>query len=92
MQEYLAQSDHVGDEKIIGEASPDYLYSELATQNIFDLNPEIKLLAILRNPAERLYSMHQAQLRDLRTKRTWEDAIGDKEWLDKHRYVPHLQR
>ncbi len=41
---------------ITGEASPLYLYNPLAPGRIFNLLPDVKLIAILRNPTERAIS------------------------------------
>ena len=39
-----------------GEASPLYIFNPLAPKRIFDLIPEVKIITILRNPAERAIS------------------------------------
>jgi len=41
---------------ITGEASPLYLFNPLAPERIFNLVPEVKLIALLRNPVERAIS------------------------------------
>ncbi len=54
-------------EKVIGEASTDYLYSESALNALRSEFPSAKLVAILRNPADRAYSQyvqHVSQLRE----------------------------
>ncbi len=43
-------------ESAIGEASPNYLYSESAPRRIRAHVPDARLIAILRNPVERAYS------------------------------------
>lgn len=40
----------------IGEASPNYFHFEPAAKNIFEFNPDMKMIVILRNPIDRLYS------------------------------------
>ncbi len=45
-------------EKRLGEASVWYLYSRTAAQEICDFNPDAKIVIMLRNPAEMLYSQH----------------------------------
>jgi len=39
-----------------GEASPLYIFNPLAPKRIFDLLPEVKIIAVLRNPTERAIS------------------------------------
>lgn len=41
---------------IYGEATPIYLYWQPACQRIWEYNPELKLIAILRNPIDRAFS------------------------------------
>lgn len=43
-------------DKICGEASVSYLYSKNAAKNIFNYNPNAKIIIILRNPVERAWS------------------------------------
>jgi hypothetical protein len=48
----------------IGEANSEYLFSEKAAERIYkDLGPEVRLIAIIRNPAERAYSEYLHQKR-----------------------------
>jgi len=42
--------------KLIGEASPIYMYWEKVPERIFKYNPNMKLIVLLRNPIERAYS------------------------------------
>lgn len=42
--------------KIIGEATPSYMYWRDAPRRISEYNPTIKLIVILRNPIDRAYS------------------------------------
>ena len=44
--------------KYIGEASVMYLFSEVATKNIFEFNPNAKLLAFIRSPESFFISYH----------------------------------
>jgi len=43
-------------EKILGESTPIYSYWKPSLKRIFDYNPEMKLIILLRNPIERAYS------------------------------------
>ena len=45
--------------KAIGEATPVYIYWEPALRRIYDYNPAMKLIVLLRNPVERAYSQYQ---------------------------------
>lgn len=59
LSEYLGlfkgtAADHLA----VGEASPQYLYSSTAIRNIREFNPEAKLVVMLRNPVDVVYSAH----------------------------------
>lgn len=47
--------------KAVGEKSVIYLYSQEATRNILKFNPQARLIVMLRNPVDLVYSWH-AQL------------------------------
>ncbi len=61
---YEALFAGVTDEKVYGEASVLYLYSQEAPLRIKQSIPQVKLIAILRNPVERAYSSYLHMRRD----------------------------
>ncbi len=63
MTDYLKIFDSADDkQKIIAEASVLYLYSNEAIKNIFDFNKDAKIIVMLRNPIEMVYSWHSQLL------------------------------
>lgn len=56
LEDYQALFQDATSEQIIGEASTWYLYSQTASERIRHHIPDVKLIAILRNPIERAYS------------------------------------
>ena len=64
LEEYTALFDAVTDETAIGEATPHYLVYPGAAQRIRDLLPGARLIASLRDPVERSYSVYQMNLRN----------------------------
>jgi hypothetical protein len=56
LADYQALFEGVTDEKAIGEASASYLYSPKAPTLIKRSIPDARLIAVLRNPADRAYS------------------------------------
>jgi len=44
--------------KCIGEASTRYLYSKVASKNILSFDKNAKLIVMLRNPVDMIYSLH----------------------------------
>ncbi len=55
-KKYLNLFKNVKDEKIIGEATPNYLADPDAPKLIHQVSPDAKILISLRNPVERLFS------------------------------------
>lgn len=62
-ESYMEQFQGVTNEIAIGEASPSYLYHTKAAARIKYYCPDVKLIAILRDPVERAYSqfLHHAR-------------------------------
>jgi len=58
MDRYLALFAAAGDAKRVGEASTSYLESPEAAGRIREFNPEARMVAMLRDPVEMMYSMH----------------------------------
>jgi hypothetical protein len=57
------------------DASPYYLVHPLVPQRVAELLPEIKLIALLRNPIDRAFSHHQHAVRDGRESLSFAEAI-----------------
>jgi Sulfotransferase family len=56
--------ERAGTEQRVGEASPSYLRSRAAAQRIAELRPDARIIAILREPASFLRSLHLELVRD----------------------------
>ena len=59
---YLALFEGARDENLIGEASVWYLYSTRAAEEIKEFCPQAKIIIMLRNPVEMIYSLHSQLL------------------------------
>lgn len=57
-EQYLSIFSKWKGEKIIGEASPSYLYSKVAAENIFHFNPNARIIMLFREPVDFLQSFH----------------------------------
>ncbi len=64
IKDYCALFQGVSRERAVGEVSPVYLYSTKAPERIRHYIPDVKLIAVLRNPIERAYSNFLAKVRD----------------------------
>jgi hypothetical protein len=61
--DYLVKNfAYVTTQKLIGDSSVWYLYSKVAAQKIKDFSPSAKIIIMLRNPVEMLYSLHSQLL------------------------------
>ncbi len=64
LDDYLALFDAARPEQRVGEASPSYLRSSAAARAIAELQPDARIIAILREPASFLRSLHLEFLRN----------------------------
>lgn len=55
-EEYQRLFDGRGGQRVAGEASPTYLYAEGAPEAIRERLPDVRMITILRQPADRAYS------------------------------------
>src|ERR1700730_6628922 len=56
VQEYLACFAEARDEEIVGEASTAYFASEVAPREIRAFSPRARIIIMLRNPVDKMYS------------------------------------
>lgn len=61
-EQYLSLFAGASDEKILGESSVGYLYSEVAAARIKAFNPQAQIIIMLRNPVDLIYSFHSELL------------------------------
>lgn len=64
LDSYLDLFKKALNEKIVGEASTNYLYSRVAAKEIHRFNPEAKIVAILREPVDYNYAYYAHLLRN----------------------------
>jgi hypothetical protein len=60
---------------LTGEASPYYLYHPHVPDRIYQALPEVRLIALLRNPVERAYSHYQLNRRQGKEPLSFDEAI-----------------
>jgi len=87
-----------GRKTITGEASPGYIWHPLAPERMAGVIPEVRLIALLRNPVDRAYSDYYQRVKNGRAHRTFEEAVQaafddpTHGHLSKSIYVDHLRR
>jgi hypothetical protein len=108
LEAYLALFDAARPRQRVGEASPSYLRSHAAARRIAELRPDARIIAIFREPASFVRSLHMELLRDhvetekdLRAALDLEGVRRQKRELERHpglvyseyvRYVEQLGR
>jgi len=77
---YLSYFADWAGEPCIGEASVFYLASTRAAQEIHDFNPDARIIIMLRNPVDMLYSLyHQLCFTGVEDQPSFEDALAAEE-------------
>src|SRR4051812_15175249 len=64
-------------QRMIGEASPIYMYWNNAAYRIWSYNPQMKWILILRNPVDRAYSAWNMERARSNEQLSFEDAIAE---------------
>lgn len=77
LDDYVAQFEGSEAYPARGEISPLYLYMPQTAERIRHHVPDVKLIAILRQPAERAYSHYLMMKRDGLETLSFEDALAD---------------
>ncbi|NJO77613.1 MAG: sulfotransferase [Cyanobacteria bacterium RM1_2_2] len=88
LEEYTSLFNDVSQETAIGEASPSYLFFEQTPTRIKQMIPEAKIIAILRDPAERAFSAYCFQKRDGYELMSFEQALADEQKRLEQRWQP----
>jgi hypothetical protein len=65
--------------RLVGEASPSYLFHPQAAKRVAALMPDAKLIAVLRNPVDRAFSHYQHEVALGREALSFEDALEAEE-------------
>ncbi|MEL7085014.1 MAG: sulfotransferase domain-containing protein [Cyanobacteria bacterium J06597_1] len=94
-------------DQLVGEATPIYMYWYDAPRRMWDYNPNLKLILILRNPIERAYShWNMERIRNAETLPFWDAILLERErcrsslplqhrvysYLDRGFYLQQLRR
>lgn len=72
---YERHFKHCTNAAAIGEASPLYMYKPYVPQRIYDYNPNMKLIFVLRNPVDRAWSQYWLMRRMERENIPFEQAL-----------------
>jgi hypothetical protein len=93
LEEYLSLFDDATPGQRVGEASAPYLWSRTAAGRIAELRPDARIIAILREPASFLHSLHLQFVqiymepeKDLRSALSLEDARREGRQIPSNRF------
>lgn len=98
---YRSQFAGVTAERAIGEATPGYMAHPDVPGRIRQVLPDIRMIAILRHPAERIYSQYQHLRAVGREQRTFAQVVDEELtgtapafafYLQRGRYVEHIHK
>jgi hypothetical protein len=96
LEQYLSLFDGAAPNQRLGENSPAYLMSSTAAQRIAELQPDARIIAILREPASFLRSFHLQCLRNhVETEKSFAKAIAleadrrEGKRIPRHSHRPH---
>jgi len=86
---YLSLFDDATTELCLGEGSVLYLYSEEAAWKIHEFNPDAKIITMLRNPIDMMYSLfYQERYSGNEVLKTFEEALDLEEARKKGLHIP----
>lgn len=89
LAEYKAWFAGAAPQQLIGDVSPDYLWSHHAPELIAQARPDARIIAILREPASFLHSLHRQWLRHyVETESDFRKAIELEEPRRQGREIP----
>jgi len=95
LEEYTSLFDAARPEQRVGEATPLYLWSHTAASRIAEVRPDARIVAILREPASFLHSLHLQFVQtyvetetDFRKAMSLEDARRRGRDVPRHTYWP----
>lgn len=74
-KQYIKLFKNVKKEKAIGEISTVYLFSKVASKEIFRFNPNAKIIIILREPVERAFSHYKMDFNSKITKESIKELV-----------------
>ncbi|WP_404455398.1 sulfotransferase [Virgibacillus necropolis] len=78
-ENYYSLFKNVNNEKVIGEASVQYLYYTNVAESIKNEFPNSKIIICLRNPIDRAYSAYMHNIRSGYEKLSFEEALKNEE-------------
>ena len=88
LEAYEALFEGVRGHRAVGEASPIYLYSPAAPERMRRRIPGARLIAVLRDPAERAFSSYCHLVRDGLEPLSFAEGLDAEEWRIRERWSP----
>lgn len=87
-EDYERLFDGVQGQHAVGESSVFYLYYPGTAKRIYEANPNMKLIVMLRNPVDRAFSAYMHVVRDERETLSFEDSLAQEAIRRVNHYEP----
>ncbi len=91
-QKFFPISKEASQYQWIGEITPNYMEYPEVPQLIYKHMPDCKLILILRNPADRLYSHYSHSIRNQNYQKSFNEFMQQSNTFTMGLYAEHLQR
>lgn len=88
LEEYQQLFSSVTDELAIGEASPIYIHTPKSAQKIKEYIPNVKIIAVLRDPGERAFSAFSHLVREGYETLSFEEALQQEQKRIENKWIP----
>jgi len=72
---YESLFEEDSDLQVKGDITPDYILFPKCAKRILNYNPDVKILIMLRNPADRAFSHYQMKKRDTEENKSFSEAL-----------------
>jgi len=93
VNEYLNYFKKINNEKIAGECTPWYMTSDVDAKEIYNFNPNSKIILIIREPVEMLYSLHsQLLFVDIEKEEDFQKALKLEEFRKNTEYKTYYRK
>lgn len=93
LEEYLALFTEAPEECTLGEISTNYYADPASAELIHKAIPDVKIIAVLRNPSERAFSSYQMIFRNGHESRSFSEIVANKnnKYINRGFYYKELQ-
>lgn len=90
---YLDHFSQAAGDQAVGEVTPDYIADPDCPARAYEINPDLRLIAVLREPIERAHSLYRLKMGTTMQYPTFSEAVEHHPDMIEHgHYAEHLKR